>query len=95
MRRILGVSTLLLCSSPAWTWSVGEVVYLKSCSPTMTVTEILPGGQTGVRWFAGQSLQAASFPDASLVAYFPCPALAHAEAVINKTDNPPLPPDAP
>ncbi len=93
MKKLVLLFSLLSTAANAWT--VGEVVYSKSCSPAMVVTEVLANDATGVRWFAGQTMLAATFPADTLTAYYPCPALAHAQAVINKTDNPPLPPDAP
>lgn len=90
MKKLL-VFGFLLISSSASAWTVGDIVYLKSCSPAMTVTEVLPNTTVGVHWFAGQTMLAATFPENTLTSYFPCPALVHAQAVINGTDNPPLP----
>lgn len=90
MKKIL-VFGFLLISSAANAWTIGDVVYLKSCSPAMTVTSILPNTNVGVNWFSGQILQAGTFPENTLTAYFPCPALAHAQRVIDGTDNPPPP----
>lgn len=92
MRILVAASMVLLSALASFAWTVGDVVYLKSCSPAMTVTEILPNANVGVHWFAGQTMLASTFPENTVTAYYPCPAIAHAEGVISGTDNPPKPP---
>lgn len=91
MRRIICLAVLLASTAAANAWTVGDVVYLKSGSPAMTVTSILPNSDVGLHWFAGSTVLALTLPENTLASEIPNPKIAHAEGVISKRDNPPDP----
>lgn len=90
MRRIICLAALL-ASTAANAWTVGDVVYLKSGSPAMTVTSILPNTDVGLHWFAGSTVLALTLPENTLASEIPNPKIAHDEGIIAKRDNPPDP----
>lgn len=91
--RTLALFCILLASTvSSLAWTVGDVVYLKSGSPPMTVTEVLPNTNVGTHWFAGSTMLAATFPENALMIETPSPKIAAAEAVIAARDNPPVKP---
>lgn len=55
----------------------GDIVWLKSGGPPMTVNS-LDGTNVNVQWFVGNQFQTASLPAASLTTTDPAPALARA-----------------
>lgn len=81
MKKLLLVPTILVAlSSPGFAQNLGDVLYLKSGGPPMTVTEILPrpdqsGTDIGLRWFGGTNMMAGTFPASSLVVAYPLPTL--------------------
>lgn len=71
-------------------FNVGDIVYLKSGGPAMTVISD-DGKQTTVQWFNGSAPQSTAFPDATLVTDDPAPVLQQALIVANAqaaVDNP-------
>lgn len=54
---------------------IGDVVYLKSGGPAMTITEQTGDGKFGVHWFAGLAMSAATFSETVLTVTDPTPAL--------------------
>lgn len=64
---------------------IGEVVFLNSGGPAMTVTEILAKdnpvlpGQVGVKWFSNGQLAASTFPPDALTDDDPVPAMQAAQ----------------
>jgi uncharacterized protein YodC (DUF2158 family) len=79
-RLFLAAAFLALLLSPASAQNIGDVVFLKSGGPPMTVTEILPGGGVGLHWFSGALMMAGTFPAISLVVTDPSPVLTKAQA---------------
>ncbi len=81
MKKLFLVPAILVVlSSPSFAQNVGDVVYLKSGGPAMTVTEILPradlsGTDVGLKWFGGGSMSAGTFPANSLVTVDPSPSI--------------------
>lgn len=54
---------------------IGDVVYLKSGGPSMTVQAFPEKDSVQVQWFSGSEPRSAEFPVASLVVDDPTPAL--------------------
>ncbi len=77
---LLSSAFLIVMSSPSFAQNIGDVVYLKSGGPPMTVTEILPradqsGTDVGLRWFGNTQMMAGTFPATSLVVTDPAPTI--------------------
>jgi uncharacterized protein YodC (DUF2158 family) len=77
---LLSAAFLAVLSSPSFAQNLGDVVYLKSGGPPMTVTEILPradqsGTDVGLKWFANSIMMAGTFPANSLVVTDPAPTI--------------------
>ncbi len=51
----------------AQTFSIGDIVKLKSGGPEMTVQRNVSNGHYRCQWFAGKKLESGSFPISSLV----------------------------
>ncbi len=85
MKKLFLVPVILIAlSSPTLAQNLGDVVYLKSGGPPMTVTEILPrpdqsGTDVGLKWFGGGSMSAGTFPANSLVPVDPLPSIQKAQ----------------
>ncbi len=81
MKKLFFATTfLVVLSSPSFAQNIGDVVYLKSGGPPMTVTEILPradqsGTDVGLRWFGNTQMMAGTFPATSLVVIDPAPTI--------------------
>jgi uncharacterized protein YodC (DUF2158 family) len=79
VKKLLLVPVILITlSSPSFAQNLGDVVYLKSGGPPMTVTEILPradqsGVDVGLHWFGGSAMLAGTFPASALVVTDPAP----------------------
>lgn len=63
---------------------IGDVVYLKSGSPPLTVHAMDAEG-VDVKWFAGAQQFTAKFPEAALVTVDPTPALDNARRKASDT----------
>ena len=85
MKKLFLVSTILIASSsPSFAQNIGDVVYLKSGGPPMTVTEILPrpdqsGTDIGVHWFGNLVMFAGTFPASTVTDTDPLPAIQKAQ----------------
>jgi uncharacterized protein YodC (DUF2158 family) len=83
MKKYLLAAVLVVLSFPGLAQNVGDVVYLKSGGPPMTVTEILPrpdasGTDVGLKWFGGANMMAGTFPASTVVVLDPLPAIQEA-----------------
>lgn len=79
-KHLLAATLLVAMASPSAAQNIGDVVYLKSGGPPVTVTEILPrpdasGTDVGVKWFGGLTMMAATFPATALVVVDPLPVI--------------------
>lgn len=55
--------------------NAGDVVYLNSGGPALTVLSVDGNGLVSVQWFAGAEYRSAQFPTASLTATDPTPGI--------------------
>lgn len=88
MKKIIVIAALFL-GSTADAQNIGDVVYLKSGGPPLTITEVLADGLIGVKWLAGTTMFAATLPFATVVTDDPAPSIAKASAAVAARDNPP------
>ena len=75
MKKLLFIALFVLWPVIAFAWSIGDVVWLKSGGPAMTVTSVLPGdgANTGLHWFAGLNVVAVTLPADALTNVNPNP----------------------
>lgn len=78
---IIAAAFLVALPSSGLAQNIGDVVYLRSGGPPMTVTGILPrpdlsGTDIGVHWFGGTTMMAGTFPAAAVVVSDPSPVIA-------------------